>query len=161
MGHCRSCDKLRATDTSIAAKVLAEADEYGTVVPKTKHLAPITRKLDNAIHWIKLYTVDTLIHRRAIIPWVRKIDWVIAFDLAMCVKAKQIQWRLANKFSDVVIRMGTFHIALNFLVIIGKKYLNSGLEDLLIENRTHSPLPACINLEWRHPSTHQVTGVVC
>ena len=64
----------------------------------------------------------------------------------MCVKAKQIQWRLANKFSDVVIRMGTFHIALN-LVIIGKKYLNSGLEDLLIENRTHSPLPACINLE--------------
>ena len=36
-----------------------------------------------------------------------------------------------------------------------------GLEDLLIENRTHSPLPACINLEWRHPPTHQVTGVVC
>ena len=65
----------------------------------------------------------------------------------MCVKAKQIQRRLANKFSDVVIRMGTFHIALNFLVIIGKKYLNSGLEDLLIENHTHSPLPACINLE--------------
>ena len=128
---------------------------------RKQSLAPIARKLDNAIHWIKLYTVDTLIHRRAIIPWVRKIDWVIAFDLAMCVKAKQIQWRLANKFSDVVIRMGTFHIALNFLVIIGKKYLNSGLEDLLIENRTHSPLPACINLEWRHPPTHQVTGVVC
>ena len=57
MGHCRSCDKLRATDTSIAAEVLAEADEYGTVVPKT-----------NAIHWIKLYTVDTLIHRIAIYP---------------------------------------------------------------------------------------------
>ena len=59
MGHCCSCNELRATDTSIAAEVLAEADEYGTVVPKTKHLAPIARKLDNAIHWIKLYTVDT------------------------------------------------------------------------------------------------------
>ena len=68
MGHCCSYNELRATDTSIAAEVLAEADEYGTVVPKTKHLAPITRKLDNAIHWIKLYTVDTLIHRRAIYP---------------------------------------------------------------------------------------------
>ena len=68
MGHCCSCNELRATDTSIAAEVLAEADEYGTVVPKTKHLAPIARKLDNAIHWIKLYTVDTLIHRRAIYP---------------------------------------------------------------------------------------------
>ena len=67
MGHCRSCDKLRATDTSIAAEVLAEADEYGTVVPKTKP-GPSARKLDNAIHWIKLYTVDTLIHRIAIYP---------------------------------------------------------------------------------------------
>lgn len=46
----------------------------------------------------------------------------------MCVKAKQIQCRLANKFSDAVIRMGTFHIALTFLVIIGKKYLNSALK---------------------------------
>ena len=70
MGHCCSCDELRATDTSIAAEVLAEADEYGTVVPKTKHLAPIARKLDNAIHWIKLYTVDTLIHRIAIYPFI-------------------------------------------------------------------------------------------
>lgn len=61
---------------------------------RKQSLAPIARKLDNAIHCIKLYTVDTLIHQRAIIPWVRKIDWVIAFDLAMCVKAKQIQWRL-------------------------------------------------------------------
>ena len=36
MGHCCSCDKPRVTDTSIAAELLAEADEYGTVAPKTK-----------------------------------------------------------------------------------------------------------------------------
>lgn len=29
--------------------------------------------------------------------------------------------------------MGMFYIVLNFLAIIGKKYLNSGFEDLLIE----------------------------
>ena len=63
-----SCDELRATDTSIAAEVLAEADEYGTVVPKVEHLAPVARKLDNAIHWIKLSTVYTLIHWVAIYP---------------------------------------------------------------------------------------------
>ena len=62
------CDELRATDTSIAAEVLAEADEYGTVVPKVEHLAPVARKLDNAIHWIKFSTVHTLIHRVAIYP---------------------------------------------------------------------------------------------
>ena len=57
---------------------------------------------------------------------------IITFDLAIFVKAKQIQWRFANKFSDVVSSLGTFHIALNFLTVIGKKYLNSGLEDLPI-----------------------------
>ena len=79
-----------------------------------------------------IYTV--LKHAQAISNTMGQEDTVITFDLAIYVKAKQIQWRFANEFSDVVIRMGTFHIALNFLAIIGKKYLNSGLEDLLIES---------------------------
>ena len=33
MGHCCSYDEMRVTDTSIAAEVLAEVQEYGTVVP--------------------------------------------------------------------------------------------------------------------------------
>ena len=32
MGHCCSCDEQHARNTSIAAEVLAKADEYGTVV---------------------------------------------------------------------------------------------------------------------------------
>ena len=43
-----------------------------------------------------------------------------------------------NEFSDVVIWMDTFHIALNFLAIIGKKYLNSSLEDLLVESEVYT-----------------------
>ena len=50
-------------------------------------------------------------------------DTIITLDLAIFVKAKQIQWRFANKFSDVVSWLGTFHIALNFLTVIGKKYV--------------------------------------
>ena len=65
-------------------------------------------------------------------------DTVITFDRAIYVKAKQIQWKFPNKFSDVVIRMGTFHIVFNFLAIIGKKFLNSGLEDLLIESGVYA-----------------------
>ena len=34
----------------------------------------------------------------------------------------------------MVIRMGGFHIALNYLAVIGKKFEDSGLEDLLIES---------------------------
>ncbi|CAB4021897.1 Hypothetical predicted protein [Paramuricea clavata] len=61
-------------------------------------------------------------------------DMVITFDLAIYAKAKQIQWKFPEEFSDTVIRMGGFHIALNFLAVLGKKYQNSGLEDVLIES---------------------------
>ena len=36
MAYCCSYDELRATDTSIAAEVLAKADEYDIVVPTNK-----------------------------------------------------------------------------------------------------------------------------
>jgi len=44
-------------------------------------------------------------------------DTVITFDLAVYIKAKQIQFRCPDEFSDTVIRMGGFHIALNFSVV--------------------------------------------
>ena len=36
MAYCCSYDELRATDTSIAAEILAKADEYDIVVPTNK-----------------------------------------------------------------------------------------------------------------------------
>lgn len=59
---------------------------------------------------------------------------VITFDLAIYMKAKEIQWRRPEEFKNTVIRMGGFHIALNFLAVIGKIFQDSGLEDLLIES---------------------------
>ena len=34
---------------------------------------------------------------------------------------------------NLVIRMGGFHVALNFLAVIGKKFQESGIEDVLTE----------------------------
>ena len=59
---------------------------------------------------------------------------VITFDLAIYMKAKEIQWRRPEEFIDTVIRMGGFHIAINFLAVIGKIYQDCGIEDLLIES---------------------------
>ena len=61
-------------------------------------------------------------------------DSVITFDLAIYVKAKEIQWRLQEEFVNMVIRMGGFHVAINYLSLLGKKYDGSGIEDLLIES---------------------------
>jgi len=61
-------------------------------------------------------------------------DAVITFDLAIYSKAKEIQWRFPNEFFNVVVGMGWFHVVLNFLSLLGKKFTDSGLDDLLIES---------------------------
>ena len=83
----------------------------------------------------ELNTVYTVMKKaQNICSSLQQRDMVITFDLAIYAKAKQIQWKFPEEFSDTVIRMGGFHIALNFLAVLGKKYQNSGLEDVLIES---------------------------
>ena len=63
---------------------------------------------------------------------------VVTFDLTIYVKAKEIQWRVPDELKNVIIRMGGFHIALNYLSMLGKMYSDSGLEDLLIESGVYA-----------------------
>lgn len=63
---------------------------------------------------------------------------VITFDLALYAKAKQLQMKYPEEFKNTVIRMGGFHIALNYFSLLGRKYANSGLEDLLIESGVYA-----------------------
>lgn len=63
---------------------------------------------------------------------------MITFDLAFYVKAKETQLTFTAGFSNTLLRLGSFHIALNFLSIIGKKHQSSGLKDLLIESRVYA-----------------------
>ena len=59
---------------------------------------------------------------------------IITFDLAIYCKAKEIQMRNESEFENTIVRLGGFHIALNYLAVIGKRYENSGLEELMIES---------------------------
>ena len=68
-----------------------------------------------------------------IISKTSQVNTVITFDEAIYCKAKEIQWRFSDEFADTVIRMGGFHIAMTFLAVIGKKYEESDLEDILIK----------------------------
>lgn len=71
---------------------------------------------------------------QAMMTSLRQGESVITFDLAIYVKAKEIQWRRPEEFSNMVIRLGGFHVATNYLSLLGKKYDGSGIEDLLIES---------------------------
>ena len=66
-----------------------------------------------------IYTV--LKHAQAISAIVGQTDTVITFDLASYIKAKQLQWSFSDEFSKVIIRVGGFHIAPDYLALMGKK----------------------------------------
>ena len=43
---------------------------------------------------------------------------VVMFDQAIYAKAVEIIWRYPDKFKDVIMRMGAFHIMCNLISII-------------------------------------------
>ena len=87
----------------------------------------------------ELSTVYTVMkHAQKICSSLGQLNTVITFDLAIYVKAKQIQMKFSEEFLDTVIGLGGFHIALNFLSLLGKKFHCSGLEDLLIESGVYT-----------------------
>ena len=79
-----------------------------------------------------IYTVMKTIHDISAILGQTKS--VVIINLTIFSKAKQIQWRHPDEFKHLVIRMGGFHIALHFLSVIGKKFEESGIADLLMES---------------------------
>ena len=80
-------------------------------------------------------TIYTVMKRvQAISANLGQASRVITFDLVIYYKAKEIQWRYPIEFKDLTIRIGGFHIALNFLSVIGKQFKESGIEELLIES---------------------------
>ena len=63
---------------------------------------------------------------------------VITFDQAIYKTAKEIQWKRPDEFDSMVIRLGGFHILMNYLGTIGKMVAGSGVAELLIDSGLYS-----------------------
>ena len=61
-------------------------------------------------------------------------DIVCVCDQALYAKAAEITWQHPDKFQSIALRMGVFHTICNFLGIIGKKFLDAGLRDLVVDS---------------------------
>ena len=86
----------------------------------------------NSVEFSTIFTI--MKQAQAMTASLGQASTVITFDLAIYIKAKQIQWKHPEEFSNTVIRLGGFHIALNYLSLLGKKYMNSGIQDMLVES---------------------------
>ena len=92
-------------------------------------------------------TVYTLLKRSvAFCDQLGQEDVVIVLDQAIYCKAKEIIWQCPNEFRRVTLRMGAFHICCNFLGLLGQRYGDAGLSDVIIECGVVAPgsLPAVL-----------------
>ena len=60
-------------------------------------------------------------------------DVMIVFDQAIYANANEIIWRRQEEMNRVVLMMDVFHIACTFSAVIGKRFGDAGLEDLIVE----------------------------
>ena len=58
----------------------------------------------------------------------------VVFDQALYAKATEIKWGHRQQFKDVVLRVGVFHTIFTFLSVIGKRFQDAGLRDVIIES---------------------------
>ena len=56
---------------------------------------------------------------------------VVVMDQALFAKACEITWK-EECFSNIILRMGTFHAICNMCSILGKRFGDGGLKDTLI-----------------------------
>jgi hypothetical protein len=59
---------------------------------------------------------------------------VLVFDQAINSKAQQICWKDEKYKTTFVVRLGEFHISMSFLAVIGKRFKDAGLYNILIES---------------------------
>ena len=58
---------------------------------------------------------------------------VVVMDQALYAKAVEITWKHKQNFSNILLRMGTFHTICNALSILGKRFGDAGLKDICLE----------------------------
>ena len=58
---------------------------------------------------------------------------VLTFDYAFYTKVEQVHWNDAMYIQRTVVRVSECHTFLTFLSIIGKRFEDSGLADILLE----------------------------
>ena len=78
-----------------------------------------------------------LLQEGAFTPYQRSVKrkaTVCVYDQAIYPKACQIKCKEQEKFQDLFLIMGTFHIISTFLAVISSRFKDVGLRDILIQS---------------------------
>ena len=88
----------------------------------------------------EMSTVNTILKRSVQIADRHELDHIVlVFDQAIHGKAQQIRWKDEDLTKRLVIRLGEFHTCMSYLGILGKRFGDAGLQDILIESEVVAP----------------------
>ena len=96
-------------------------------------------------------TVFTMMKRSVAIADQLRIPSISnVVDMAIYIKAQDIRWADSDLHNRTVIRLGVFHICMTFLAVIGKRFGDAGLFDILVESEVVAIGSANAVLQGRH-----------
>ena len=81
-------------------------------------------------------TIFEMLHKCLAIKDKLKLSAIVCvFNQEIYAKAVEIKWKMADQFKDCILMLGTFHMAMMYLGIIGKWFKDAGLRDILIQSQ--------------------------
>ena len=92
--------------------------------------------LDCYIILVQFYTV--LFQLKNIMGILGQKHSIITFDLAIYKFAKEMVWSRPQEFQHTIIRLGGFHVILNYLGALGNMHTSSGVIGLMSESGVFS-----------------------
>ena len=111
--------KSRANTLTMEALILSSNIQYLTSIDSSA---------------TKMCTVITVLDRCLKIKVQLRLNYIVCvFDQAIYCKA-MLKWRYPDKYKDCILMLGIFHMIMMYLGIIGKKFSDAGLKDLIIQS---------------------------
>ena len=71
-----------------------------------------------------------------IIESLKLVTLVCVFDQAIYSKAIKIKWKEKQKFGNMVLMMGMFHMLMMYMHILSKRFSDAEICDILIQSGT-------------------------
>ena len=65
---------------------------------------------------------------------IKRPAFIVIFDLAIYIEGFKITWHEGEEMNRVVRRVGVFHMCRTLLAVIGKRFGDAGLSNILIES---------------------------
>ena len=82
------------------------------------------------------FLIQVMMRALQIIKSLKSVTLVCVFDQAIYLKAIEIKWKEKQKFGNIILMIGMFHMLMMYMHILSKRFSDAGIRDILIQNGT-------------------------